>query len=134
MTSATVPDTSSGAPARSRRGEVAYHAGLAAEEQVAAHYLRRGHALAARRWRGSGGEIDLVMRKGRDIVFVEVKKAGSLHDAAFRLAPRQVQRLQEAGAEFLATEPLGLNTPARLDLALVGGRGEIEIVENISMA
>ncbi|MDJ1007646.1 MAG: YraN family protein [Paracoccaceae bacterium] len=115
------------------RGRTAYEAGLAAEDQVSAHYRRSGHELAASRWRGRGGEIDLVMRRGDELVFVEVKKAGSLHDAAFRLTARQLRRLYDAASEFLSGQPLGLLTPLRFDLALVGGAGEIEIVENVML-
>ena len=119
---------------RSLRGRTAYRSGLAAEDRVSAHYEERGHELAGTRWRGSGGEIDLVMRKGGDIVFVEVKQARSLHEAAFRLSARQLKRVYDAASEFLAGEPRGLATPARVDLALVGGSGEIEIVENVMPA
>lgn len=120
--------------ARRNRGHTAYHAGLAAEEQVSDYYRLRGHAVAGTRWRGTGGEIDLVMRKGGEVVFVEVKKARSIREAAFRLSARQLRRLYDAAAEFLAGEPLGLGTPVRFDLALVGGAGEIEIVENVMLA
>lgn len=55
-------------------GLVSYHAGLAAEDIVARNYAARAHQVAARRWRGKSGEIDLVMRDGDTVVFVEVKK------------------------------------------------------------
>jgi len=42
---------------------VGYHAGLAAEEIVAADYARRGLRLERRRWRGKRGEIDLIVRE-----------------------------------------------------------------------
>ena len=38
---------------RQHRGRQAYHAGLAAEAQVASDYERRGYPVAARRWRGA---------------------------------------------------------------------------------
>lgn len=120
--------------ARSLRGQTAYRSGLAAEDLISAHYTRQGHKLAEARWRGSGGEIDLILRKGGDVVFVEVKQARSLHEAAFRLSARQLKRVHDAASEFLAGEPRGLGTPARVDLALVGGSGEIEIVENVMPA
>ncbi|KAB8144552.1 YraN family protein [Chloroflexia bacterium SDU3-3] len=43
-------------------------------EQVALGYLlRQGLAEVARQWRCRGGEIDLVMREGETLVFVEVR-------------------------------------------------------------
>ena len=123
-----------GPEARRMRGQRAYHSGLAAEERVSAHYARQGHELAGARWRGKAGEIDLVLRKGGEVVFVEVKQARSLQAASFRLSERQLGRVCAAAEEFLAGEPGGLATPARVDLALVGGTGEVEIVENVMAA
>lgn len=117
--------------ARAARGHLAYHSGLAAEDQVASRYLASDHTLVERRWRGAAGEIDLVLKRGNEVIFVEVKKARRLTDAAFRLSDRQLGRIFAAGEEFLASQPDGLTTPSRVDLALVGGEGEIEVIENV---
>lgn len=119
------------ASTRVARGQAAHASGRAAEQQVAEHYRRRGFELAGERWRGRCGEIDLILRKGGGVVFVEVKKAGTLYEAAHRLGARQLERLFASGAEYLGLEPLGQNTPARFDFALVGASGEIEIIENV---
>jgi putative endonuclease len=111
-------------------GSVSYHAGLSAEDQVARDYQRRGYPVAAHRWRGKGGEIDLVAHDGDGFVFVEVKKSRSHARAAERLSLRQIARLYDAASEFLAQCPRGLNTLARFDVALVDGQGRIEILEN----
>ncbi len=111
-------------------GLVSYCAGLAAEEQVARDYGRRGHALCARRWRGRGGEIDLIARDGAGYIFIEVKKARSLARAAERVSRRQLRRVHAAAGEYLGQAPGGLDTPARIDVALVDGAGRIEIIEN----
>ena len=111
-------------------GSVSYHAGLSAEGQVARDYQRRGFPLVQHRWRGKGGEIDLVMRDGDGFVFIEVKKSRSHARAAERLSARQIRRLYDSASEFLGTCPMGLNTPARFDVALVDGMGRIEILEN----
>ena len=43
-------------------------------EALAMLYLRlTGHRILAYRWRGSAGEIDIVARRGRGIIFCEVK-------------------------------------------------------------
>jgi putative endonuclease len=111
-------------------GATSFHAGLAAEGAVAAHYLRAGLSIVAQRWRGQGGAIDLVARDGAELVFIEVKKSRSFAQAAARVSPRQIARIFDAAAEFLAGEPLGQATPVRFDVALVDGRGMIEVVEN----
>lgn len=111
-------------------GAVSYYAGLAAEDQVAADYCRRGHETCRHRWRGKGGEIDLIARDGAGFIFVEVKKAQDFARAVERLTQRQLQRIYTAATEFLGQMPDGLNTPARIDVALVNGRGQIRIIEN----
>jgi putative endonuclease len=111
-------------------GAVSYHAGQAAEAQVAKEYTRRGHVVEARRWRGSGGEIDLILRDGQALIFVEVKKARDFARAATRLSPAQVQRIHATASEFLANEPNGQDTDLRFDLALVDAIGRTEIIEN----
>jgi len=63
-------------------GAISYHAGYAAEEIVADHYWRRGRSVVARRWRGRGGEVDLITRDGDSIVFVEVRICGSASQGA----------------------------------------------------
>lgn len=115
------------------RGQRAQCHGRAAEDQVARKYERAGHAIAARRWRGQGGEIDLVARDAEGLVFVEVKAARCHARAAERLRPRQIARLRVAAEEFLGGEPKGLLTPARFDVALVDAMGRIEVIENALM-
>ena len=75
-------------------GQTGYFAGLAAEDIVARDYLRRAHAVAAQRWRGQSGEIDLICRDGDTVVFVEVKKSRSFARAA--TAPNRLRLRAEA--------------------------------------
>lgn len=115
-------------------GSISYHAGLAAEDIVAGTYARRGRPVVRRRWRGRGGEIDLIARDGEGLIFIEVKKARDFASAALRLGQRQVDRLCAAASEYLAGEPNGQLTAVRFDLALVDGRGRVEVIENAFMA
>lgn len=111
-------------------GQVSYLAGKAAEDAVARIYARSGRAIAASRWRGASGEIDLIARDGGEVIFIEVKQSRSHAEAAEHLTRRQMGRIYAAAAEFLAGEPLGQNTPSRFDVALVDGQGRIEVLEN----
>ncbi|MFY0647135.1 YraN family protein [Sulfitobacter geojensis] len=115
---------------RHHRGRMAFHAGVAAELRIAQDYERRGFAIARRRWRGAGGEIDLIVRDGNGLIFVEVKKSRSLALAAESLSSRQMQRIYASAEEFLGTEPRGSLTDVRFDVALVDGSGDLQIVEN----
>lgn len=115
---------------KTMRGKTSYLAGLSAEDSVEADYEKRGYPVVARRWRGSRGEIDLVLRDGDGLIIVEVKKARDFARAALRITARQLERIYGATAEFVAREPQGQLTPVRLDVALVDGVGRLEIMEN----
>lgn len=119
-----------GAAQRAVRGLRAFHAGIAAEEQVARHYDRVGKSVCARRWRGRHGEIDIIARDGDTVIFIEVKQSRTHLQAAEHLSPRQMERICMAGLEFLEGEPRGQLTEVRIDVALVDGAGRLEIVEN----
>lgn len=111
-------------------GKVSYLAGLAAEDAVARVYLRKGCSIVATRWKGSAGEIDLIARDGAGLIFIEVKKSKSHARAAEHLSGRQMARIYASASEFLAGEPMGQDTEARFDVALVDATGGIEILEN----
>ncbi len=115
-------------------GARSYLSGLSAEERVAAHYRRAGCAVAARRWRGIGGEIDLVVRDGEVTVFVEVKAARNLARAAERVGARQARRVMAAAEEYMAQAPDGALGDMRFDVALVDGAGRIEILPDAFIA
>jgi len=98
-------------------------------EELAARALRRaGWCILARRWRGPGGEIDLVAREGAQLVLIEVKSArahalaGATHESQLELRWRPGQR---AGARTLerlayAARRMGARgAPARVDLVEV---------------
>lgn len=115
---------------RHYRGQMAFQAGLAAENRIAQDYERRGFAVARRRWRGKGGEIDLILRDGTGLIFVEVKQSRSLQRAAESLSARQMQRIAVSAAEYLDGEPNGSLIDVRFDVALVDGQGDMQIIEN----
>lgn len=115
---------------RHHRGRMAFHAGLSAENRIAQDYERRGYDVARRRWRGKGGEIDLIVRDGAKVIFVEVKQSRSLQRAVESLSARQMQRIYASAEEFLETEPAGSLTDVRFDVALIDGQGDMQIIEN----
>ncbi|MCC6473757.1 MAG: YraN family protein, partial [Burkholderiales bacterium] len=58
-------------------------AGRRAEDAACAHLLGHGLELIERNWRSRLGEIDLVLREGGTIVFVEVRlRTGAAHGGA----------------------------------------------------
>lgn len=92
--------------------------GMAAEA-LAADYLRRnGLELLEANYRCRFGEIDLVMRDGKQIVFVEVRLRS--HDtfggASASITATKQQKLTRAAEHYLMTHG---NLPCRFDAVLM---------------
>jgi putative endonuclease len=96
-----------------------------AAERAALEYLeRRGLALLARNYRCRLGEVDLVMREGSTLVFVEVRaRADARHGgAAASVGPDKQRRLVLAARHYLMTHPRAAALPARFDVVAISGR------------
>ena len=115
---------------RKKTGKHAYLDGLAAEQQVAAHYQNCGYQLKHTRWRGTGGEIDLILFHSRVWVFVEVKRGRDHASAASRLSRGQIQMMFQIAEEFCEAFAQGQLCEMRFDLALVNAEAGVEILEN----
>ena len=86
-------------------------------EFIAACYLRfKGYRIVARNLRMAGGEIDLVARRGRLLVFVEVKFRPHMKQAEAAIMPRQWRRIEQAAGQFVGTHPKLQNCQWRFDL------------------
>lgn len=118
---------------RRQAGRTGYHDGLAAEDAVARHYEAGGARVLDRRWRGPGGEIDLVTRDAEGYVFVEVKKARTHDEAAGRLSARQLSRICASASTYLEATGGDPFANLRIDLALVDAAGRIDILRNVSL-
>src|SRR4051794_35174290 len=80
------------------------HKGRIAERRARLHYRVRGYrVLGANVWAG-GYELDLVMRRGRRVVFCEVKaKSGPRYgDPLEMIGPEKLRRLWRAAEGWLA--------------------------------
>lgn len=91
--------------------------GDAGERLAARHLRRQGLKILLRRYRTPQGEIDLICREGRTVVFVEVKTrrgtgTGLPAEAVDQAKQRQLTRLALA---FLKKHRL-LEHPARFDV------------------
>ena len=117
---------------RSRRGRGAYLSGLAAEEQAARAYQKRGAELLARRHRNEAGEIDLILRDNGILIFVEVKQRKNRAELAESITERQWQRLGLAATHYMMTHSneTGTIRGCRFDAVLIGADGHLEIIEN----
>ena len=91
-------------------------------ERAAALFLRlKGYKILARNWRTRFGELDLVVKRGKLLVFVEVKarrthRRGLPEEA---LTPQKQARLLRLAEMFLAQYPLSPDTQVRIDVIAI---------------
>ncbi len=89
-------------------------------ETIAAMLLRlKGYRVLEKRYATPVGEIDLVVRRGRLLVFVEVKARGSLDAAAESIRRTQQGRIIRAAEAYLSKNPTYLNHDMRFDAVLI---------------
>lgn len=102
-------------------------AGAAVERRARRHYAVRGYrVLAANVWAG-GYELDLVVRRGRELVFVEVKAKtdATFVDPVEMVGPEKQRRLRRAAEAWLARHPWLDDVDVSFDvMAERGGRLE----------
>jgi putative endonuclease len=101
---------------------LAFKLGLSAESRAAALLLAKGFRIAARRWRCPAGEIDIVARRGKLLIFVEVKARARLDDAAYSVTERTQRRVAAAASAWLAANPDDAMSDMRFDAILVAPR------------
>ncbi len=89
-------------------------------ESICVALLRLGgHGILARGFRSPVGEIDIIARRGRALVFVEVKTRSDPDTAAAAVTPRQKRRITRAASLFLAKNPKFAQFDARFDVMLI---------------
>ncbi|HKS86248.1 MAG TPA: YraN family protein [Pseudolabrys sp.] len=99
--------------------QAAFRTGLSAESRAATLLIAKGFRILARRWRSPLGEIDIVARRRRLLVFAEVKARPSLDEAAESVNARQRRRIAAAAEIWLAANPDESIRDIRFDAILV---------------
>jgi putative endonuclease len=93
--------------------------GLRAETFALLFLALKGYRLLARRYGGKGGEIDLITRRGRAVVFVEVKSRDDFDSAAEAIWPAKRRVFSQAAAHWLRRNPWAASFDLRADAVLV---------------
>lgn len=89
-------------------------------EAAAAWWLRlKGYRILARRYKGPGGEVDLIAARGGTVAFVEVKARSTLDGALDAVSATQRQRIAASAAGFLAAHPAYGSYDVRFDVVAV---------------
>ena len=102
--------------------------GRRAEERAAQHLEARGLRVVGRNFRCRGGEIDLVCRDGKVLVFVEVRlrRNASFGGAAASVTPTKQRRIILAAQHFLTANAL-TDDDCRFDCILLSGTSSNDI-------
>ena len=97
--------------------------GVQAEEQALQFLLSQGLQFQERNYICRLGEIDLILRDGRTLVFVEVRmrSSSSFGGAAESITLRKRARLLAAARHYLAGKRA--TPPCRFDAVLIEGDG-----------
>ena len=105
--------------------------GRLAEIIILVIYMAQGFWPVARRYKTKYGEIDLIMRRGSLICFIEVKyrQAPFSHDVP--ITKTQWQRLSHTAQQFLAIYDKNAHLQARFDLAFLSPILSIKLIKNI---
>lgn len=100
------------------------------ERAALLHLTRQGLTAVEENFRCKGGEIDLVMRDGATLVFVEVRqRADTGHGgAAASITPAKIRRLVRAAQAYLLRFPA--TPPCRFDVVAIDG-GRIEWLQDV---
>jgi putative endonuclease len=107
--------------------------GAFGEDAAARWYEARGFEIVDRNWRVREGEIDLVARRGRTIVFCEVKTRSSdrFGSPVESVTATKQRRLRALAARWLAEHP-ARHGEVRFDVASVtpaGASPTVAVVE-----
>ena len=97
-------------------------------------FIFKGYTILSKNFKvGKGfniGEVDFIARKGKTIVFVEVKKRTSLETAAYAISENQKKRIIRGAEIFLKTHPQYKNSDIRFDAVLIAFPCHIRHLKN----
>ena len=98
-----------------------------AERRAVRHYRLRGYRILGTNVWAGGNEVDVIARRGRRLVFCEVKGKGgrAFGDPLEMIGPVKARRVRHAAEAWLAAHPELAGLEVRFDaVAERGGRLE----------
>ncbi len=89
-------------------------------------YLRlKGYGILYKRYKTAVGEIDLVVKRGRQLIFVEVKSHASEEASLDHVTPSQKKRIVKAARWFISANPPLKDHQQRFDVITVDFSGKL---------
>lgn len=108
-----------------------YRSGLWAEYWAALYLVLKGVRPLKFRFKTPVGEIDIIGKTGRYVVFVEVKKRMTLDDAAYAISAENASRVRRAAQWWLQKNaPLADKYDIRFDAVVIAGYARIKHIKN----
>ncbi len=107
--------------------------GEAGEQLAARWYESKGYEVLERNWRRREGEVDLIVREGRTVVFVEVKARSSARfgegvEAVLPAKQRRIRRLAERWLNEITPAAARSRVTVRFDVVSITA-GRISVIE-----
>lgn len=110
--------------------------GQAFETAARQHLERAGLRLLAANVGYRFGELDLVMRDGEAIAFIEVRyrRSSGFGGAPLSVTPAKRRRIALAASAWLAAHPELARCPCRFDVVAIGGSAQAPCIDWIRAA
>ena len=107
-----------------------YFKGILAEYLAALFLLTKGYMPKTVRYKTKVGEIDLIVQKGRLLVFIEVKYRKDNNDALEAVTQKTKDRISKAAKLYLQKNPQYQNLELRFDVVSVSSYGSLKHIKN----
>ena len=93
----------------------------AGERRVARHFRLRGYRILGANVLAGGYELDLIVRRGRLLIFVEVKErsTNAFGGPVAAVGPEKRRRVRHAARAWLLANRVGRGLDVRLEVAAV---------------
>ena len=101
------------------RRRATYLRGHWAEHVALVILVLKGYRLLARRYSASGGEIDLIVKRGDTIAFVEVKAREAMDNAVIAIGGQKRERFARAARAWISRNPWAAGKVLRADAVFV---------------
>ena len=109
-----------------------YYFGIFAEIFTAIYYFLSGYRILARRMRNYAGEVDLICKKGQNLIFIEVKARKLYHDRfdEWMISNKQKERIIRASEIYIAKHKKFSNCNIRFDIVIFSWNKWPTIIKN----
>lgn len=97
----------------------AYKDGLWAETLAALYLILKGWRVVARRYKSPLGEIDLIARRGKTLLIIEVKTRAHMEAAVESVSLKAQGRIARAARHFISRHPQYGEYSVRFDVIAI---------------